>query len=151
MSLDWLLTSEALLDMRLSGLHGGGLSICNFFRSSGGRRISMGRDILFVTSCAHIKELSAISVQLAHIWKHSLSRWIWQLSPPHNTTLHLSAELTILMTMSKPVTFLQSGDSHSVKGSGIILTRQGRVGYGYLMTSWSITNNLLGFKKLWWS
>ncbi len=32
------------------------------------------------------------------------------------------------MTMRKPVTFLQYEDSHSIKGSGIILTRQGRVG-----------------------
>lgn len=48
----WLLTSEARLDMRLIGLHRGefSLSCCSFLRNSGGRRMSMGRDIRLLTS-----------------------------------------------------------------------------------------------------
>lgn len=47
-----LLTSEARRDMRLGGLHSGefSLSCCSFLRNSGGRRMSMGRDICLLTS-----------------------------------------------------------------------------------------------------
>lgn len=127
MSLVWLLTSEALLDMRLRGLHGGVLSICNFFRNSGGRRISMGRDILLVTSCTHIKELSAISVQLAHIKTQRVKVNMTAFSTPIGRADY-SYQDKLGMTMRKPVTFLQCEDSHSIKDSGVISIRRGRVG-----------------------
>lgn len=50
---DTSLTSEARRDMRLRGLQSGefSFSICNFFRNSGGRRMSIGRDMRLLTSC----------------------------------------------------------------------------------------------------
>lgn len=48
-----VLTSEARRDMRLRGLQGGefSLSSWSFLRNSGGRRMSMGRDMRLLTSC----------------------------------------------------------------------------------------------------
>lgn len=51
------LTREARRDMRLGGLGRSGLSICSFCRNSWGRRISMGRESLLLTSCGDRDEM----------------------------------------------------------------------------------------------
>lgn len=73
-----VLTSEARRDMRLRGLQSGELSLssCSFLRNSGGRRMSMGRDMRLLTSCSESKQVHVTkytSSLLFLLWMESLA------------------------------------------------------------------------------
>lgn len=64
------LTSEARRDIRLSGLEIGefSLSSCSFLRNSGGRRMSIGKDMRLLTSCKQTQDVSlSVSAHLRSI------------------------------------------------------------------------------------